>query len=577
MSAVLAAREPSARYWNPRQQTVAPLLAHVITPQCGVPRLRQLVLELAVRGRLSSPHPTDEPVESLVERIDTERRRLVADGRMKRKQELPAVAEEERPVDVPDHWMCLRLGALLSKIGAGSTPHGGREVYVDSGVKFLRSQNVWNDGLRLDGVAYITNSTHARMSGTVVRPNDLLFNITGASIGRCALVPDTFDEANVSQHVTIVRPLLKELGPYLHLVLISGPIQQAVMDVQVGVSREGLSIAKLERFVIPLPPLAEQARIVARVDELMRLCDALEEKGRLEAEQHARLLNTLLGTLTESATPEELAANWQRVAEHFDLLLDRPEAVTTLEQTILHLAVRGRLVEQDSSDAPPSTQIERLRQRSDQRLAPISENEAPFGLPSSWAWVRFEELIDPDRPISYGVLVPGPDVPNGVPLVRIADLSVTDPALLPEKRIGAAVDEQFARTRLKGGEILMGVVGSIGKLGVAPSTWAGANIARAVCRIVPADGVNREFVLLLLQSEFMQSNFAGDTRTLAQPTLNVGLIRSSPTPLPPAAEQARIVARVTELRRLCATLRERLQAQQATQSRLAEALVAELV
>ncbi|MCY7315582.1 MAG: restriction endonuclease subunit S [Rubrivivax sp.] len=176
------------------------------------------------------------------------------------------------------------------------------DTFRAKGVKFLRSQNVWNEGLRLDGVAYIPPQTHARMAGTVVRPNDLLFNITGASIGRCAIVPTDFDEANVSQHVTIVRPVLPALGPFLHLVLISGQIQQAVMDVQVGVSREGLSIAKLERFVVPLPPLSEQARIAARVDELMRVCDALEDKGRLEAEQHARLLSTLLGALTDSAT-----------------------------------------------------------------------------------------------------------------------------------------------------------------------------------------------------------------------------------------------------------------------------------
>ena len=99
--------------------------------------------------------------------------------------------------------------------------------------------------------------------------------------------------------------------------------------------------AIFENRPFPLPPLTEQSRIVARVEELMRLCDALEAKGRLEAEQHARLLGALLGTLTDSATPEELAANWQRVADHFDLLLDRPEAVDALEQTILQLAVRG--------------------------------------------------------------------------------------------------------------------------------------------------------------------------------------------------------------------------------------------
>ena len=207
------------------------------------------------------------------------------------------------------------------------------------------------------------------MAGTVVTANDLLFNITGASIGRCAAVPADFDEANVSQHVTIIRPVLPALNPFLHTVLISRLVQQAVMDVQVGVSREGLSIAKLGNFLVPIPPLQEQARIVARVADLMRLCDALEAKGRLEAEQHARLLGTLLGTLTDSSTPEELAANWLRVADHFDLLLDRPEAVDSLEQTVLQLAVRGKLVTQDPKDEPGSVLLKRIRAERDRLTA----------------------------------------------------------------------------------------------------------------------------------------------------------------------------------------------------------------
>lgn len=120
----------------------------------------------------------------------------------------------------------------------------------------------------------------------------------------------------------------------------------------------------------------------------------------------------------------------------------------------------------------------------------------------------------------------------------------------------------------------MGVVGSIGKLGVAPKSWAGANIARAICRIVPADAGLHDFVLFLLETKFMQESFAGDTRTLAQPTLNVGLIRAAMTPMPPPAEQARIVTRITALRRLCADLRQRLAERQSVQARLAEALVA---
>lgn len=584
MSAVLEAQEPTARYLEAAQPALVRQFDLLGSAPGGILRLRELILTLAVQGKLAPQLPGDEPASLLLRQIESAKERLIAAGAMKRPKLKDDIAEDEVPFPTPPGWQWVRLGTLLQKIGAGSTPLGGKEVYVPSGVKFLRSQNVWNDGLRLDGVAYISPATHAKMAGTVVTANDLLFNITGASIGRCAAVPADFDEANVSQHVTIIRPVLPALNPFLHTVLISRLVQQAVMDVQVGVSREGLSIAKLGNFLVPIPPLQEQARIVARVADLMRLCDALEAKGRLEAEQHARLLGTLLGTLTDSSTPEELAANWQRVADHFDLLLDRPEAVDALEQTTLQLAVRGLLVQQDPSDESASELVRRIRSYRDEQVksglakrerpfTPLSEADLPFELPTGWEWIRFDDLIEPAKPISYGVLVPGPDIDRGVPFVRIADLSLTDPQVKPEKSISTEVDAQYQRTRLEGGEILMGVVGSIGKLGVAPPSWAGANIARAICRIVPVGLVDYGFVLLLLQSEFMRNSFAGDTRTLAQPTLNVGLIRSSATPLPPIAEQVRIVARVTEIRRLCADLRQRLERSGTTQASLAGALI----
>jgi type I restriction enzyme S subunit len=244
----------------------------------AVDALEQTILQLAVRGLLVPQDPTDEPASVLLQKIRTEKDHLIAQGKIKRDKPLPPITDEEKTFELPDGWQWVRLNALLQKIGAGSTPLGGKEVYVSSGVKFLRSQNVWDDGLRLSSVAYIRPETHAKMAGTVVLPNDLLFNITGASIGRCALVPSDFDEANVSQHVTIVRTVLPVLNAFLHKVLVSRHVQQTVMDVQVGVSREGLSIAKLGNFLIPMPPLAEQSRIVTRFNELSSLCSDLRAR-----------------------------------------------------------------------------------------------------------------------------------------------------------------------------------------------------------------------------------------------------------------------------------------------------------
>lgn len=241
----------------------------------SVEQLKQTILQLAVMGKLVKQDSNDEPASELLNQIAEEKAKLVKEGKIKKSKLLPEISDEEKQYEIPHNWVWARLDSLTSKIGAGSTPKGGKEVYVDSGIPFLRSQNVWNDGLALDDVAFISEATHEKMSGTHVQANDLLFNITGGSIGRCALVATDFETANVSQHVTIVRSIHKDLASFLHLVLRSSYIQKLVMDVQVGVSREGLSIGKLSQFLIPLPSPTEQKRIIKKVEILNSIIDSL--------------------------------------------------------------------------------------------------------------------------------------------------------------------------------------------------------------------------------------------------------------------------------------------------------------
>ena len=542
----------------------------------GVARLRELILTLAVQGKLVSQDPADEPASELLKKIRVEKDRLIAAGKIKRDKPVVEIADEEKPFELPQGWEWVRLNTLLQKIGAGSTPRGGREVYTQSGVKFLRSQNVWDDGLRLTGVAFIDPKTHARMAGTVVLPNDLLFNITGASIGRCAVVPSDFDEANVSQHVTIVRTVLPALNAFLHRVLVSRHVQQTVMDVQVGVSREGLSIAKLGHFLIPLPPLAEQSRIVTRVEELMRLCDALEAKGQLEATQHAQLVSTLLGQLTVSSTPDELHDNWQRVAQHFDLLLDRPAAVDALEQTILQLAVRGLLVPQDPTDEPASILLQKIRLEKDRLIAEgkikrdkplprIAEDEKPFEVPEGWEWARLGDVAT----IASNLVQPA--------LHRTAwqvapDCIEKGTGRLLAKRTVAQAEVISANHLFKSGQILYSKIRpSLSKAVLVD--FAGLCSADMYPIETPLD--SQYLLQYILSQAFLDQVSIAENR-VKMPKLNQEALTAFIVALPPLVEQSRIVTRVESLRRLCADLRQRLAARQTTQAHLAEALVKEV-
>lgn len=188
--------------------------------------------------------------------------------------------------EIPEHWKMPKLNRVVSKVGSGSTPRGGSEVYIDEGIKFLRSQNIHFEGLNLDSVVYIPDSINEQMKNTQVQPFDVLLNITGGSIGRCFYVDDTLGKANVNQHVCIIRPLSVNYR-FLKYFLQSNSGQSQVWFYQKG-DREGLSAESIKTFRLPLPPLPEQQAIVtyldtkvAKIDEYISIAEkkiaALEE------------------------------------------------------------------------------------------------------------------------------------------------------------------------------------------------------------------------------------------------------------------------------------------------------------
>ena len=259
----------------------------LFTTTASIDTLKQTILQLAVMGKLVPQNPNDEPAAKLLERIAAEKAQLIKDKKIKKQKPLPEITDEEKPFELPAGWEFVRLGDLTSRLGSGSTPRGGQSAYVDEGIIFLRSQNIWNDGLKLDDTAYISNETHKKMLNTHVYPNDVLLNITGASLGRCTIFPEKYVTANVSQHVTVIRLIEPRMNQFLYLGIISPLVQRLVWGRQVGMAIEGLSKKVLEQFEFPVPPLEEQHRIVAKVDELMALCGQL--KARLTDAQTTKL------------------------------------------------------------------------------------------------------------------------------------------------------------------------------------------------------------------------------------------------------------------------------------------------
>ena len=538
----------------------------------GVARLRELILTLAVQGKLVPQDPADEPASRLLQKIRAEKDRLIAEGKIKKDKPLAAIAEEENPFELPVGWEWVRLAEIAyPQAGFAFKSNGFNDL--GSGLPLIRIRDVGG------------NSPATFFSGEfrpefVVQPSDWLISMDGEFRVREWHGPISL----LNQRVT----RLIFCGDELFRPFIAAALQFRLQELQgtkAYTTVDHLSGGQIASAVIPLPPLAEQSRIVARVEELMRLCDALEAKGQLEATQHAQLLSTLLGTLTASATPDELANNWQRVAQHFDLLLDRPQAIDALEQTLLQLAVRGLLVPQDPTDEPASVLLQKIWAEKDRLIAagqikrdkplpPVTDEEKPFELPVGWEWVRFGEYFFELCTGPFGSVIHKEDyVEGGVPLINPSHMIGGRISHDPSVSVSLEMSIQLRAYRLSPGDVVLARRGEVGRYALVTEAQDGWLCGTGSFFVKLHDSCNREFFGLVLEDPDLRRHLQGESVGSTMVNLNQRILVETSMALPPLPEQSRIVTRITQLRRLCFELRQRLAEREAVQARLAEALV----
>ena len=316
--------------------------------------LRQKILDLAIHGKLVPQDPNDEPASVLLERIKAEKERLIKEGKIKRSKKSAKTSDtphyENVPFEIPNSWVWTTIEEICSKIGSGSTPRGSN--YSANGIPFFRSQNVYNDRLVYDDIKYISEEVHQKMKGTEVLANDLLLNITGGSLGRCAVVPADFNCGNVSQHVCIMRSVLVE-PEYFHALVLSSYFAKSMKIT--GSGREGLPKYSLEQMAFPLPPLSEQQRIVMEIEKLFALIDQIE---------HSKV-------------------NLQTI-------------IKQTKSKILDLAIHGKLVPQDPNDEPAIELLKRINPD----FTPC-DNGHYTQLPDGWTFCRLDQIIGYEQSTAY--------------------------------------------------------------------------------------------------------------------------------------------------------------------------------
>lgn len=281
------------------------ILTEIDNQKNWLSEFRQSTLDKAIKGDLTedwrSQNLNMDSAEELINLVQTKKKKLIEDRIIRNEKKTSSISQEKIPFLIPKNWKWCQIVDFAEKVGSGSTPSGGQNVYVAEGIMFIRSQNVYNNGLHLSDVAFIPPSIHEKMKSTKVKSKDILLNITGASIGRCALIPDNFETANINQHVAIIRMINPELRYFVHKVIISPYFQNRIMDVQVGVSREGLSISNLKQLLVPIPPLNEQIIINTKIENIFKFCEEmLSEINNINQELEKLFHATLYKLLGES-------------------------------------------------------------------------------------------------------------------------------------------------------------------------------------------------------------------------------------------------------------------------------------
>ncbi|HDI3271507.1 TPA: restriction endonuclease subunit S [Vibrio cholerae] len=534
----------------------------------GVKKLRELILELAVRGKLVPQDPNDEPASVLLERIAQEKAQLVKEKKLKKPKKLPNISDEEKPFDLPNGWKWVRFPDV-AHYGPGKTPATKNSLYWDetgSGIPWVSIADLNDKSTVSVSTKKVSNIAVEQVFKRTPIPAGTMLMSFKLTVGKASILNvDAFhNEAIIS-----VFPYTGVLQSYLFKVLPSransGNKKNAIMGFT-------LNAESLSLLTIPLPPEAEQHRIVAKVDELMVLCDQLEQQTEASIEAHQVLVTTLLDTLTNSADADELMQNWARISEHFDTLFTTEESIDQLKQTILQLAVMGKLVPQDPTDEPASELLKRIAEEKAQlikekkikkqkALPPISEDEKPFELPNGWEWCHLNSLIS-EMDAGWSPACPPEASPNHETWGVLKTTAVQSMEYREyENKVLSPSKEPRPQYEVKNGDILITRAGPKNRVGVSclvQTTRPKLMISDKIIRFHLIElGMSNNFVSLCLNagatSEYLESSKSG----MAESQMNISQdkLKMAPIPLPPIREQTLIVKKVEELIDLCDKLK----------------------
>jgi len=557
---------------------------HLANAPEGIGKLRELVIQLAISGRLVERIEAEGTISPDIEAAAALRRAYEQELELRATRLHPPL--DSRPFPIPDHWQWIRLEQLCLYIQRGKGPK-----YVEKSLTHVVSQKCvqWS-GFDLSSARFVADdSLDSYGKERFLCEGDLLWNSTGTgTVGRVAIYrADEGVKAVADSHVTVVR--LANCSPrYLWCVIASPWVQSRVEPshpdslVSGTTQQVELNTSTARALPIPLPPIEEQSRIVAKVDELMALCDKLETQQQARRKLQNALRQSTLQAVASATSPHELQTTWTRLAENFGRLCHAPEDVVEIKSLILDLAIQGLLADRQLDDEPAEMLVSRSLEAKRVRLASGEmKNKKPsatdivdveINIPAHWKRASLDELF---QFIDYRGKTPA-KTNSGVVLVTAKNVR---PGLIANEPVEFLSESSYQTWMTRGfpriGDLLITTeapLGNVARIEEQPSFA----IAQRVIDLQPFADLNTKCAMYFMMSPLFQSLLDENSTGMTAKGIKAGKLKQLILPIPPREEQQRIVQRVEELMNICSLLSSQLEMARRQSTRLAVAAVSSL-
>jgi type I restriction enzyme, S subunit len=553
----------------------------------GVKKLRELILTFAMQGKLVPQDPNDQPASELLKEIKIARDKLAEEGKFNSLEEKPINQTNALPFQIPKNWVWCYLDDI-SAIARGGSPRPIKSHLTDDpdGLNWIKI----GDSDR--GKIYINDTKEkirpeALKSTRMVFPGDLILS-NSMSFGYPYIMNIQGCIHDGWLLIRIPDKLVNKL--FIYHLFLSSYAKRAFQKAAAGAVVQNLNADKVRRLLIPLPPLAEQKRIVAKIDRLMAQCDELENLGSDRNQKRITIHTAAIDRLLTAQADSDFSTAWDFIQQHFGELYSVKENVAELRKAILQLAVMGKLVPQDPNDEPASELLKAIgveKQRlvkegkikELKRLPEIKSEAFPYYLPKAWVWVRLEDIVEISSGVTKGRKISNKEILN-LPYLRVANVQRGYLDLELMKEIEIAVDE-LPRFELKRRDLLITEGGDWDKVGRAaiwnaeiPCCIHQNHVFKARCLL---NSQNEQWLEKYLNSSVARAYFADASKqTTNLASINKTQLRGCPIPIPPLAEQYRIVAKINQLMDLCDELEKQIDAATDKRTELLNALMAQV-